>query len=179
MQSWLYVQNCIFGLPKFNSIFHICDFLISLLCPFLIYSFCSKLPYILLSDLLKHYSSYVYCLPKTFKFHQGLELAINFTHFKIKCLYTATSWETVNSHKSCILREVKPGGHAGKLSRPVRAQHRIGTGNARHTTPTNDGASSFVPAPTPASNYRLVRHERHFLQQQQQQQVVSDDSSCL
>ncbi|KAK3739366.1 hypothetical protein RRG08_043921 [Elysia crispata] len=68
-------------------------------------------------------------------------------------------------------REVKPGGHAGKLSRPVRAQHRIGTGNARHTTPTNDGASSFVPAPTPASNYRLVRHERHFLQQQQQQQV--------
>ncbi|KAK3792185.1 hypothetical protein RRG08_026589, partial [Elysia crispata] len=68
-------------------------------------------------------------------------------------------------------REMKPGGHAGKLSRPVRAQHRIGTGNARHATPTNDGASSFVPAPTPASTYRLVRHERHFLQQQQQQQV--------
>ncbi|GFR87029.1 centrosome-associated protein CEP250-like isoform X1, partial [Elysia marginata] len=67
-------------------------------------------------------------------------------------------------------RDVKPGGHPGKLSRPVRTQHRIGTGNPRHATPTNDGASSFVPAPTPASNYRLVRHERHFLQQQQQQQ---------
>ncbi|GFR68389.1 centrosome-associated protein CEP250-like isoform X1 [Elysia marginata] len=79
-----------------------------------------------------------------------------------------------------LSRDVKPGGHPGKLSRPVRTQHRIGTGNPRHATPTNDGASSFVPAPTPASNYRLVRHERHFLQQQQQQQqqVVSGGSGC-
>ena len=68
---------------------------------------------------------------------------------------------------------MKPGGHPGKLSRPIRTQQRIGTGNPRHATPTNDAASSFVPAPTPASNYRLVRHERHFLKQQQQQQIVS------
>ncbi|CAL1539571.1 unnamed protein product, partial [Lymnaea stagnalis] len=52
-------------------------------------------------------------------------------------------------------REVKPT-YAHKLSRPSRVH--------RSLTPSKDPGSTTMPAPTPSLHYRLVKHEKQYLQ---------------